>query len=210
MIDILNYGMGNIGSIQNMLKKVGVSNRVISKAEEVDSSQALIIPGVGHFDNAMKKLDEQELRNSLDSAAIQRRIPILGICLGMQIMTNSSEEGVFPGLGWVKAKAIRINGGDEGLSVPHMGWNLLNLRDKSHPYFNNDGFSEHRFYFVHSYAVHCDDQSNILTTTNYAGNFVSSFLCENLTGVQFHPEKSHKFGESFFRRYAESIQLKNV
>ncbi len=207
MIDILNYGMGNIGSIQNMLKKVGIANRIISNAAEVDSSRALIIPGVGHFDNAMNKLNERGLRSSLDSAAMQRRIPILGICLGMQIMTNASEEGLSAGLGWIKAKTVRINGANDGLSVPHMGWNLVCPRDKSHPYFNDDGFLEHRFYFVHSYAVHCDDQSNILTTSDYAGNFVSSFFCENLTGVQFHPEKSHKFGESFFRRYAEFIQL---
>lgn len=204
MIAILNYGMGNVGSIQNMLKKVGVPSRIVCTEDEVRSAVALIIPGVGHIDNAMQRLDSLGLRAALDDAAMTRRIPVLGICLGMQIMTRSSEEGKLPGLGWVGAHATRFDGERYQLRVPHMGWNIVNIH-KPHPGFDGDELLEHRFYFVHSYAVQCDDPSDILTTTHYGIDFVSAFQCDNLTGVQFHPEKSHKFGESFFRRYAASI-----
>jgi glutamine amidotransferase len=205
MISILNYGMGNVGSIQNMLKKVGVPSRIIATADDIGESQALIIPGVGHMDNAMQRLDSLGLRSALDDAAMARRIPILGICLGMQMMTRGSEEGKRSGLGWVRAEATRIDGAAHGLRVPHMGWNIAHIR-KSSPCFDGDGIAEHRFYFVHSYAVQCDDPADILTTTDYGTEFVSAFQCGNLTGVQFHPEKSHKFGESFFRHYAATMQ----
>lgn len=204
MISILNYGMGNVGSIQNMLKKVRVPNRIVSTPDEIAEAQALIIPGVGHFDNAMLRLGSLGLRAALDEAATKRRIPVLGICLGMQLMTRRSEEGSQPGLGWIRADTLRIDGASVGLRVPHMGWNVVQIR-KENPCFDGDGIPEHRFYFVHSYAVHCDEPSDVLTTTNYATEFASAFHCGNLTGVQFHPEKSHKFGESFFRQYAASV-----
>lgn len=204
MISILNYGMGNVGSIQNMLKKVGVPSRILTTADEIDEAQALIIPGVGHMDNAMQRLDSLGLRGALDDAATVRCIPVLGICLGMQMMTRGSEEGTRPGLGWVRAEATRFDRDGTGLRVPHMGWNVAHLR-KQGPCFDGDGIAEHRFYFVHSYAVNCDDTADILTTTVYGSEFVSAFQCGNLTGVQFHPEKSHKFGESFFRRYCASV-----
>lgn len=201
MISILNYGMGNVGSIQNMLKKVSVPCRIVTTADEIVESQALVIPGVGHINNAMQRLDALNLRTALDDAAMFRRIPILGICLGMQIMTRGSEEGSQPGLGWVRAETVRIDGAAMGLRVPHMGWNVAHICKPS-TCFDGDGIAEHRFYFVHSYAVRCDDPADVLTTTAYVAEFVSAFQCDNLTGVQFHPEKSHKFGESFFRRYA--------
>lgn len=200
MISILNYGMGNLASIQNMFKKVGVSGRVIASVREINDARALVIPGVGKFDNAMRQIESLGLRGSLDEAALSRRIPILGICLGMQLMTRCSEEGQLPGLGWINADSRLIADASQGLRVPHMGWNLVTIQ-KSSPYFD-DSLAEHRFYFVHSYAVHCDDPVDVLTTTQYADEFVSTFSVGNLVGVQFHPEKSHKFGESFFRHYA--------
>ena len=200
MIAILNYGMGNLASIQNMFKKVGVPSRHITTADEIYAAQALIIPGVGKFDHAMRQIASMGLREALEQAALVRKIPILGICLGMQLMTCSSEEGQLPGLGWIKATTRLIDGASQNLRVPHMGWNLVTIK-KSSPYFD-DEFAEYRFYFVHSYAVQCDDPADILTTTEYAGEFVSSFSIDNFVGVQFHPEKSHKFGACFLERFA--------
>lgn len=201
MISILNYGTGNVGSIQNMFKKVGVISVIVTTPQQVAETKALVIPGVGRFDNAMQRLEALDLIGVLKEAALERRIPILGICLGMQLMTRRSDEGKLSGLGWVQADTRKINGTEKGLRVPHMGFNLVNIR-KSSILFDNDGIEEHRYYFVHSYAVHCDNASDILTTTEYANEFVSSFEHKNLIGVQFHPEKSHKFGENFFRRFA--------
>ena len=192
--------MGNIASIYNMFKKVGVPSRQIMTADEIYTAQALVIPGVGKFDHAVRQIESMGLRKALDQAALVRKIPILGICLGMQLMTRSSEEGQLPGLGWVKANTRLIDGASHNLCVPHMGWNLVTIK-KTNPYFN-DELLEHRFYFVHSYAVQCDDPADILTTTEYAGEFVSAFSFDNFVGVQFHPEKSHKFGASFFYRFA--------
>jgi imidazole glycerol-phosphate synthase subunit HisH len=199
-IFILNLGMGNIASIKNMFKKVGVSAKEIATAGEVNEAQALVIPGVGKFDHAMSQIESMGLRGSLEDAALSRKIPILGICLGMQLMTRGSEEGQLPGLRWIKASTRLISDASQDLRVPHMGWNLLSIK-KNSPYFD-DIFAEQRFYFVHSYAVHCDDPADVLTTTHYAGEFVSAFSAGNLLGVQFHPEKSHRFGASFFHHYA--------
>lgn len=169
-------------------------------AVAINTAQALVIPGVGKFDHAMRQITSMGLREALDQAALVRKIPILGICLGMQLMTRSSEEGLLPGLGWIKADTRLIDGTNQNLRVPHMGWNLVKI-EKSSPYFE-DYFTEHRFYFVHSYAVQCDDLADILTTTEYASKFVSSFYVDNFVGVQFHPEKSHKFGAHFLYRFA--------
>jgi glutamine amidotransferase len=198
--------MGNVGSIQNMLKKIGVENCLAASQDDVQNSSALIIPGVGHFDNAIEKMRSNNLIGALNEASQIRKIPILGICLGMQLMTRGSEEGSFEGLGWIQAETKRIIVDNSSLKVPHMGWNLINLQ-KHHPAFEGDGLEEHRFYFVHSYAVYCDNQDDILCTTNYGNEFVSAFSFENLTGVQFHPEKSHMFGNAFFRNYASRVWL---
>lgn len=205
MISILNYGMGNLASIQNMFKKVGASSKAISTAGEVDDAEALVIPGVGKFDNAMRRIASMGLRNPLDKAALSRKIPILGICLGMQLMTRGSEEGKLSGLGWIRADCHLIDGASHRLRVPHMGWNLVTIQKPS-PFFDDD-LAEHRFYFVHSYAACCDDPADVLTTTQYAGAFVSGFAVGNLLGVQFHPEKSHKFGARFLRRFANAYGL---
>ncbi|MCK9275949.1 MAG: imidazole glycerol phosphate synthase subunit HisH [Syntrophales bacterium] len=205
MISILNYGMGNLASIKNMLKKVGVSAEIIENAKEVDEAQALIIPGVGKFDNAMQSIKIMGLHDALNKAALERKIPILGICLGMQLMTRSSEEGKLSGLGWIEADCRLIKVNRKNFKIPHMGWNTIEIQ-KVNPYFDGN-FTEHRFYFVHSYSAHCDSSADILTTTQYAGEFVSAFSSGNLVGVQFHPEKSHKFGASFFRCFAEEHKL---
>jgi len=199
MISILNYGMGNLASIQNMFKKVGASSRLITTAEEISEARVLVIPGVGKFDHAIAKIESMKMRGDLDNAAILRKIPILGICLGMQLMTHGSEEGQLQGLGWIKGYTRLIDGASHRLRIPHMGWNLVSVKKPS-PYFD-DNLGEQRFYFVHSYAVQCEDPRDILTTTQYAGEFISAFSAGNLLGVQFHPEKSHKFGANFLRHF---------
>lgn len=200
MISILNYGMGNIASIQNMFKKVGISSKQITTADEIKTALALVIPGVGKFDHAMRQIESMELREALDQAALVRKIPVLGICLGMQLMTRGSEEGQLAGLGWIRANTRLIDGASKGLCVPHMGWDVVSVK-KPDSYFDGN-IVKHRFYFVHSYAVYCDEPADILATTQYADEFVSAFSTANLVGVQFHPEKSHKFGANFFRQFA--------
>jgi glutamine amidotransferase len=201
MISILNYGMGNLASIQGMFKKVGVQSQVISSAAEIGAATSLVVPGVGQFDNAMSRMESLGLRAALDEAAMTRRIPILGVCLGMQLMTRRSEEGKLPGFGWIDAETRRVAPRDSALRVPHMGWNLIHGHGNS-PYFAGDGLREHRFYFVHAYAVQCNNPSDVVATTTYGEDFVSVCARDNLLGVQFHPEKSHKFGASFLLRYA--------
>lgn len=201
MISILNYGLGNIASIQNMLKKIGVASDVISTPRQIEKAKALIIPGVGKFDHAMKQIHALGLRQTMDEAKM-RNIPILGICLGMQLMTGGSEEGELPGLGWIDARTRRIDGVSHDIRVPHMGWNVIRIR-KPDPCFDHDGLAERRFYFVHSYAVQCNNPGDVLATTHYGSEFVCAFAKDNLLGVQFHPEKSHKFGASFLRGFAE-------
>lgn len=201
MISILNYGVGNLGSILGMFKKVGVPGQLITTAAEIEAAGSLVVPGVGKFDHAMSRIESLGLREALDEAARGRRIPVLGICLGMQLMTRGSEEGAKPGFGWVRAETRRLCVDRPDLPVPHMGWNLLRGHRES-PYFAGDGFDEHRFYFVHAYAVHCDESADVMAKTTYGESFVSAFARDNIVGVQFHPEKSHKFGASFFRRFA--------
>lgn len=192
---VLDLGIANIGSVINICKIIGVKLDVVTTNDQIINSDFLIIPGVGSFDRAMNKIHELNILSSLNFIANHKKIPILGICLGMQIMTKNSEEGSLQGLGWIDANVIRFNP-DYSARIPHMGWNTLH-NINNNKIFNNH-FNEWSFYFVHSYFVYCSTKSNILTTTSYGNSFVSSFLSDNLLGVQFHPEKSHIFGKAFF------------
>ena len=203
MIVIIDYGMGNLGSIQNMLKKIGVQAEISSKRHDIESADKLILPGVGAFDAGLKNLDERGLIPVLQNQVIKNKTPILGICLGMQLMTKSSEEGDRPGLGWIDATTVRFKFGKEeqNLKIPHMGWNTVNLKKQITLF--RDMFEEPRFYFVHSYHVICNNEENILATTNYGDDFVSAFQKGNIIGVQFHPEKSHKFGMKILKNFVD-------
>lgn len=201
MITIVNYGMGNLGSLCNMFKRIGVKAVIESDPEAIIYSKKLVLPGVGAFDTAMACINDiPNLRKVLDQKAKIECVPILGVCLGMQLLTNSSEEGGLPGLGWIPGVATRFPR-QESLKVPHMGWNVA-LPSKPSLLTSQAGDIP-RYYFVHSYCVHVEDPAHSLMRTNYGINFDSAIGRDNIYGVQFHPEKSHRFGMQILKNFAE-------
>lgn len=201
---IVNCGLGNVGSIQNMLKRIGAQVRLSASPEEIRQAPRLILPGVGSFDAGMERLKKARLTELLTEVVVHRRVPTLGICLGMQLMTHGSEEGKCVGLSWVKADTRRFRfDGSEGprLKVPHMGWNTVSARRATALLETK---AKARFYFVHSYYVCCKDECDVLATTPYGHEFTSMFSVENIVGVQFHPEKSHQFGLALFQNWLKT------
>lgn len=199
MITIVDYGMGNLGSILNMLKKIGVQATISSSHDEILNAGKLILPGVGAFDAAMTRIQDAGLSMILDKRAMVDRIPILGICLGMQILTRGSEEGKLPGFGWIPAQAKRLPVQPD-LKVPHMGWNIVYPSNASRLTENCE--KEARFYFVHSYAVFVDKAENSILKTEYGIEFDSAIQRDDIYGMQFHPEKSHRFGMQVLKNFA--------
>jgi glutamine amidotransferase len=199
MITIVDYGMGNLGSIQNMFKRIGVPVEVTSDVILIAQSQKILLPGVGAFDSAMQRINDSGLREVLDRKALEERVPVLGICLGMQLLTRDSEEGHIPGLGWIPAATRRFPIID-GLKVPHMGWNVV---DPIQPCLLTYGLPvEPRFYFVHSYYVQVDDPDDAVLKAHYGVTFDAAISRGNIYGAQFHPEKSHKFGMQLLANFA--------
>lgn len=205
MIVIIDYKMGNIGSIHNMLNKVGVESKISSNPDEIESAEKLILPGIGAFDKGMENLQKLGLLEVINHKVLTQKVPVLGICLGMQLMTQKSEEGIINGFGWVDAETRKFKfDPQEGLKVPHIGWNTISTTPHNSEiantlHINNDD----RFYFVHSYYVHCSEQSIELTNTHFGGPFCSAFVKGNIIGVQFHPEKSHKYGMKLLKGFSE-------
>ena len=192
--------MGNLGSIQNMLKKIGVKSIVSSLPKDIIQAEKLLLPGVGHFSRAMENLENHGLIEVLNQKVIQEKTPILGICLGMQLMTKFSEEGDCEGLGWIDAQTVHFPAfEDTGLKVPHMGWNEVTFPNA---HFLSEGLVDPRFYFVHSYKVICNSSENVMTKTTYGKEFHSGICNKNIMGVQFHPEKSHAFGMRLLENFA--------
>ena len=200
MIVVVDYGLGNLASIKNMLKHVGVKDVVISSEKsQIYSASKIILPGVGAFDNGMKNLSKLGLIDILNEKALKSKVPFLGICLGMQLMTKGSDEGKLSGLGWFDAYTYKFNL-DKDFKIPHMGWNYVKkVKDEAGFLSNNKNY---RFYFVHSYYVECNDQSNIMFNTDYGFDFTSGIIKDNIFGMQFHPEKSLKFGMDIFKKFA--------
>lgn len=201
-IIIIDYGMGNIASVQNMIKNVGGDCVISSDPNVISDAGAIILPGVGAFDNAIIQLKKLELFDLIIRKITVEKVPFLGICLGMQLLFESSEEGSLPGLGVFKGSVTRfdVTKMPKGFKVPHMGWNVMKpLADNL--LFNVKKFSEHRFYFVHSFHVNPLDKAIILAKCDYGYPFVCSVGKENIYAVQFHPEKSHKFGKSLFENF---------
>ncbi|CAN5668023.1 imidazole glycerol phosphate synthase subunit HisH [soil metagenome] len=200
MIAILDYGVGNLGSILNMIKKAGTKAVISSDEKLISQADKLILPGVGAFDNGMQHLIDSELIPILNKKVLEDKVPLLGICLGMQLMTNGSEEGNLKGLGWIDAEVIkfRFESGSK-LKVPHMGWNLIS--NKKDSYLFDGMYKDPRFYFVHSYYVKNNNEENILAETHFGNDFTSAVINDNIIGTQFHPEKSHKFGLKLMQNF---------
>lgn len=204
MIAIIDYGMGNLGSVKRKLDRIGADSVITFNSEVIRNAEKLILPGVGHFGNAISELKERGLWEVLNKEVIIARKPILGICLGMQLMAKHSEEGIVAGFGWFDADVVRFEVKDTlRYKVPHMGWNQVVLK-KSSPLFENIDPGQ-GFYFVHSYHLKCHDQSDILNETEYEYSFVSAIQKDNIYGVQYHPEKSHDVGEKMLRNFVIGV-----
>ncbi|HEY1032736.1 MAG TPA: imidazole glycerol phosphate synthase subunit HisH [Flavipsychrobacter sp.] len=202
MITIIDYGMGNLASVQNMFKRIGAPCEITGDLDRINKAQKILLPGVGAFDAAVQRIDATGLRSLLSQKAEVEKVPVLGICLGMQLLTKSSEEGKLNGLGWIPAKTIKFSfDAGSNLKVPHMGWNEIHVVNQ-YPLIN-DLPPEPRFYFVHSYHVKAEDDRYVIARTHYGHDFDSMITNgDNIFGAQFHPEKSHKFGMKLFENFA--------
>ena len=202
MITILDYGLGNIGSLKNMLKRLNQNVIITSKPEHILNSKKLIIPGVGSFDKAISNINNViGLKEALNVKALNDKIPILGICLGMQLLTRKSEEGILNGFNWIPGEVKKFKSSKD-FKVPHMGWNEVKTNNKKLKILENIDKGS-RFYFVHSYYVEVDNKKHSLFKTTFNISFDSGIYRDNLYGVQFHPEKSHKFGMNILKNFSE-------
>jgi len=201
MLVIVDYGVGNLGSMGNMLRKIGCPAKISADPDDVLAAGKLILPGVGAFDQGIESLRRRGLADALTKQVIERGTPLLGVCLGMQLLGSASEEGSMAGLGFIEAKTVRFpkHVDDVPLRVPHMGWNVV--RPQKDDLLFHGLESQNRFYFVHSYHVDCADPEIVLGFTPYAGEFVSVLRQGNVWGVQFHPEKSHRFGMQLLKNF---------
>ena len=200
MISIINYGLGNVLAFYNIYKKLNIESQVVSSSSELESATKIILPGVGSFDWAMDKLNKSGMRETLDHLVLEKNIPVMGICVGMQMMANSSEEGQKEGLGWFDAKVKKIKS-DKKIDLPHMGWNEINIKNDSTLF---QGLQNNaRFYFLHSYYFETNEDECILCETNYGGLFTSAAKKNNIFAIQFHPEKSHQWGECILKNFSK-------
>jgi imidazole glycerol-phosphate synthase subunit HisH len=203
MISIINYGMGNLGSIQNMLKKLNIKSEIINSPEECQDAQKIILPGVGHFEEGMRVLNDNGWLPILNQKVLEEKIPVLGICLGMQLMTSHSEEGNCNGLNWINANVKHFKFEDQKMKVPHMGWNEVQPNFNSPLFEDFEKLEDIRYYHVHSYFVELENADLEISKTFYGIPFTSGFQNGNIYGVQFHPEKSHKFGLKMLSNFAK-------
>ena len=199
-IIIVDYGMGNVGSVFNMFKRLGVEAAITDDLQKIADAKKILLPGVGAFDQAMRRIIDAGFKEVLDKKALIDKVPILGICLGMQLLTRGSEEGNLPGFGWIAADTIKFPF-IPGLKVPHMGWNMVKERT---PCLLTNGLPvDSRYYFVHSYYVKVDKEENSTLRTTHGLEFDSGIHADNIYGTQFHPEKSHKFGMALLKNFSK-------
>ncbi|OAZ03090.1 imidazole glycerol phosphate synthase subunit HisH [Flavobacterium succinicans] len=203
MITIIDYGVGNINAFVNVYKRVNVSTKIAKTAADLEGAEKLILPGVGHFDHAMSELIKSGMRETLDELVMVKKVPVIGICVGMQMMGNSSDEGKLEGLKWIDAtiKKFDVTKIQQVTRLPHMGWNDVHPVI-SHPLF--EGLEKDAlFYFLHSYYFECNHLNDILATSEYGGEFTCAAYHNNVYGIQFHPEKSHHYGEMLLHNFAK-------
>jgi glutamine amidotransferase len=202
MITIVDYGLGNIRAFLNMYKRLNVDAEAVSAPDQLRAATRIILPGVGAFDDAMSRLALSGLRDVLDEMVVGRRVPVLGVCVGMQMLAHGSEEGQLPGLGWIpgRVRALAALAPDDPRPVPHMGWNDVRPQSRA-PLF--DGLeADARFYFLHSFYFDCQRSEDVLAVSSYGREFACAVSAGNVSGVQFHPEKSHHFGARLLKNFA--------
>jgi glutamine amidotransferase len=192
MIVVVDFGMGNLGTVSAKIKKMDSSVIISSKPEEIDQADKILLPGIGSFKSGIENLRKRDLIEILNKKVLAEKTPVLGICLGMQLFSAHSEEGDVKGLGWIDAETVRFNAPDQSLRIPHMGWNTINIKNPCSLLSGIENSS--RFYFSHSYHVRCCNPDDIIATTEYGYEFCSIVNHNNIYGVQFHPERSHKRG----------------
>ena len=202
MITIVDYGVGNIRAFLNVYKRFNIEATTAASADALRNASKVILPGIGDFDHAMRRLEQSGMRDTLDELALRRRVPVLGVCVGMQMLARSSEEGALPGLGWIagEVRSFRSLPALETLSLPHMGWN--DVRPAAGNRLFDQLESDARFYFLHSYYFHCDRAEDAAAVTSYGTDFSSAVSARNILGVQFHPEKSHHWGTRLLQNFA--------
>jgi glutamine amidotransferase len=203
MITIIDYGSGNIKAIANIYEKLNIDYSIAKSPEQVVGAKKIFLPGVGAFDETISKLDSTGFREVLDIEVLQNKVPIIGICVGMQILAESSEEGSLNGLGYIKGKVKKIDASllNQKPRLPHLGWNSIEINRPSELLKNID--PEFGFYFLHTYYFECADNNDVLTTTTYGKPFASAVNHENVYGIQFHPEKSHQNGITLLHNFAK-------
>ena len=203
MITIVDYGSGNVQAIKNIYKRLNIECIIANDTTILRNATKIIIPGVGAFDETMQQLNKSGMRECLDTLVLEKGIPVLGICVGMQIMASSSDEGELDGLGWVNARVKLFDEAElsHKPKLPHMGWNAAKPV-RQHPIFESVDINK-GFYFLHSYYFACDDAADTLSVTEYGKGFSSAVNKENIFGFQFHPEKSHMNGVNLFKNFAE-------
>jgi len=202
LIGIVDCGLGNVASVQRMFEAVDCDAEIIRDPACIEDCAKLVLPGVGAFDTGMRLLGEGAWIAPLNTAVTERRVPLLGICLGMQLLCRGSEEGSMPGLGWIDADVRILDiGGDSRLKLPHMGWAVTST-SRPNPLLPEDG-QERRFYYVHKYRVVCDRDEDEIGSAEYGSRFTSAIHRDNVYGVQFHPEKSHRFGKELLGRFGQ-------
>ena len=203
MITIVEYGLGNIQAFMNVYRRLNIEVRTATTAAELRGASKVILPGVGSFDHAIERLAQSGMRDALDDLALRQGVPILGVCVGMQMLGRGSDEGRLPGLGWIEGqvRSLESRGWAGNLPVPHMGWNDVRPVVNSRLFEGLD--SDARFYFLHSYYFLCDRDENSLAVADYGGDFACATHVGNIFGVQFHPEKSHHFGARLLQNFAE-------
>lgn len=203
MIAVVDYGLGNIQAFLNVYRRLNIPARTAATPAELADASRVILPGVGHFDHAMRRLEESGLRPALDDLVLRRRIPVLGVCVGMQMLAEGSDEGELPGLGWIagRVRSFSARESARGLPLPHMGWN--DVRPAAGRALFDQLAEDARFYFLHSYFFECARGEDAAAVASYGGEFPCAVSAGNVHGVQFHPEKSHHFGTRLLRNFAE-------
>jgi glutamine amidotransferase len=202
MITIIDYGVGNIFAFQNVYKRLNIPTKIAKNSSDLEFAEKIILPGVGAFDYAMHRLNASGMREKLDELVLGKKVPVLGICVGMQMMGNKSDEGVMEGLKWINADILKF---DESLikhrtKLPHMGWNDVIKVQNNILFVELD--EQAIFYFLHSYYFKCNNHEDVIATTEYGISFTSAVNVNNIFGIQFHPEKSHRYGELLLSNFA--------